>query len=193
MVEIGLRAVRADMDIWRGFFTYLRRDFERYVPNPALGRYSMLRIFVVHPGARSTALLRLQENSPLSRFGILKTLIRSLNLFLTGADFVPGCVIGPGLMMQHPNGIVVGSTVSAGAKLTVLQQVTIGESISSISDLSNPIIGNEVLLGAGSRILGGVKIGNNAKVGANAVVLIDVPDSATAVGIPARIAGTSEA
>ncbi|WP_152530384.1 serine acetyltransferase [Rhodococcus sp. JG-3] len=193
MVDNWLQKERSHFGMASGLALNLRQDVKRYTSKSDVGLFGLVRILLVHPGARSSFLLRLQENSPLSRFGIFKSFTRSVNLFLTGADFVPGCVIGPGLMMQHPNGIVVGSKVIAGAKLTVLQQVTIGESIGSDGDLSNPVIGDEVVLGAGSRVLGGVKIGNRVKVGANAVVLMDIPDFASAVGIPARIVGISGA
>jgi serine O-acetyltransferase len=104
---------------------------------------------------------------------------------VTGAD-VPlnAANIGGGLMMPHPNGIVIHPDAIVGPNALVFQQVTIGEG-GAIPGV--PRIGAGVCIGAGAKILGGVKIGDFAKIGANAVVVKDVPAGATAVGIPAKI------
>jgi serine O-acetyltransferase len=101
-----------------------------------------------------------------------------------GTDVPLNCVIGGGLSIPHPNGIVINPGASLGPNCLVLQQVTIGY---GGPKPGNPRIGGHVDIGAGAKILGGVTIGDHAKVGANAVVLCDVPQGATAVGIPARV------
>jgi serine O-acetyltransferase len=93
-----------------------------------------------------------------------------------GADF------GPGLVLVHSNGVVINTTVKGGRNVVIEHQVTIGAE----KGLS-PVLGDEVFIGAGAKIIGTLKIGSGAKVGANAVVLEDVPEGATVVGIPARV------
>lgn len=101
---------------------------------------------------------------------------------VAGCD-IPICArIGGGLLLPHPNGVVVHPDSRIGPNCLVFQQVTIGTDGGGV-----PTIGGHVDIGAGARVLGSVTIGDHAKIGANAVVLIDVPPGATAVGIPARI------
>ncbi|ELR99275.1 serine O-acetyltransferase [Gloeocapsa sp. PCC 73106] len=97
---------------------------------------------------------------------------------ITGAEIPINCQIEGGLMLTHPNGVVISPKASIGPNCLILQQVTITRNVK--------ILGH-VDIGAGAKILNGVTIGNHAKIGANAVVLCDVPDGATAVGVPARI------
>ena len=101
---------------------------------------------------------------------------------VTGADVPLNCTIVGGLLMPHPNGIVIHPAAVIGPNCLIFQQVTIG----SRGD-GAPTIGGHVDIGAGAKILGKISIGDNAIIGANAVVLIDVPAGATAVGVPATI------
>jgi len=102
---------------------------------------------------------------------------------LTGAEIPLNCHIGGGLLMPHPNGIVIFSGVSIGSNCLIFQQVTIG----TRANMGSPEIGRNVDIGAGAKILGKVSIGDHAKIGANAVVIHDVPAGKTAIGVPARI------
>ena len=105
---------------------------------------------------------------------------------VTGAEISPGTRIGGGLMLPHPNGIVIHPGSVIGPNCLIFQQVTLG-----VGEGGAPRIGGHVDIGAGAKILGGVSVGDHAKIGANAVVLADVPSFATAVGVPARIVGGS--
>lgn len=107
---------------------------------------------------------------------------------VTGADIPINTQIGGGLLMPHPNGIVIHSGVTIGPNCLLLQQVTLGSN--EAGDL--PVIGGHVDIGAGAKLIGKVNVGNHAKIGANAVVLIDVPVYATAVGVPAKIVSKVE-
>ena len=98
----------------------------------------------------------------------------------TGADIPLGCRIGGGLLVPHPNGVVIHVDAEIGPNCLIFQQVTIG----AIED-GVPTLGGHVDVGAGAKILGDVRVGDNALIGANAVVVKDVPPGATAVGIPA--------
>lgn len=101
---------------------------------------------------------------------------------VTGADIPLNCTIGGGLLMPHPNGIVVHPDSKIGPNCLIFQQVTIGHRNGGV-----PTIGGHVDIGAGAKLLGPIEIGDHAVVGANAVVLNDVPLGHTAVGIPAKI------
>lgn len=102
---------------------------------------------------------------------------------ITGADIPINTKIAGGLLIPHPNGIVMHVDVKIGPNCLIFQQVTIG----SKDDSKPPVIGGHVDIGAGAKVLGEINIGNHAKIGANAVVLIDVPEGKSAVGVPAKI------
>jgi serine O-acetyltransferase len=104
---------------------------------------------------------------------------------VSGADIPLNAQIGGGLLIPHPNGIVIHPRAVIGPNCLLFQQVTVG----TAGDDRAPVIGGHVDIGAGAKILGGVRIGNHARIGANAVVVNDVPEGATALGIPARILG----
>lgn len=124
------------------------------------------------------------KNRPL--FALLKKVAVLRHCFwsiVTGADIPLNSKIGGGLLMPHPNGVVIHPNAIIGPNCLIFQQVTIG----TISGSSQPIIGGHVDVGAGAKVLGGVKVGAHARIGANAVLLIDVPAGKTVVGIPAKI------
>ena len=107
---------------------------------------------------------------------------------IAGADIPINGRIGGGLLLLHPNGIVIDPDVVIGTNCTIFQQVTIGDARHAGQEGKPvPVIGNNVEIGAGAKVLGGIRVGDRAKIGANAVVLQDVPPGAIAVGIPARI------
>jgi serine O-acetyltransferase len=103
---------------------------------------------------------------------------------VTGADIPLNTVIGGGLLIPHPNGIVIHSDVRIGPNCLIFQQVTLGA-----HNMGTPTIGGHVDIGAGAKIVGPIAVGDHARIGMNAVVMIDVPAGATAVGVPARIVG----
>jgi serine O-acetyltransferase len=112
------------------------------------------------------------------------------NAIMNGCDISPGADIGPGLYLPHPTGVVIGP-VRAGRNLTVLQNATLGirDRALDLDDPANyPAIGHDVLIGPGAAVLGAVAIGDGARVGANTVVLSDIPAGLTARGVAARIA-----
>jgi serine O-acetyltransferase len=101
---------------------------------------------------------------------------------VTGADIPLNCKLGGGLLLPHPNGVVIHPDAEIGPNCLLFQQVTLG-----VGDGGAPRIGGHVDIGAGAKVLGPVRIGDHARIGANAVVVHDVPDGATAVGVPARV------
>lgn len=124
------------------------------------------------------------SNNLFSRFAKKLTVLRHrFWSVITGADIPINVQISGGLLIPHPNGIVIHPDVKIGPNCLIFQQVTIG----SVNGSMPPTIGGHVDIGAGAKILGDVQIGDHVKVGANAVLLIDVPDGKTAVGMPAKI------
>lgn len=101
---------------------------------------------------------------------------------VSGADIPLNCRIDGGLLLPHPNGIVIHPDAEIGPNCLIFQQVTLGG-----GENGAPRLAGHVDIGAGAKILGAVKVGAHARIGANAVVLIDVPSGATAVGVPARV------
>ena len=121
---------------------------------------------------------------------LLRQLIKKIAIFqhrfwsvVTGADIPINSSIGGGLLIPHPNGIVIHPSVIVGPNCLIFQQVTIGASF----DATVPVIGGHVDIGAGAKVLGNITLGNHVRVGANAVVLHSVPDNKTVVGIPAKV------
>ncbi len=140
------------------------------------------------PGKRLLSCIRdyqryQQKQVPLrslrSAFAVLRHRLWST---VSGADIPLNCQIGGGLLLPHPNGIVVHPDARIGPNCLIFQQVTVG----TLASGGTPIIGGHVDIGAGAKLLGGIIVGDHARIGANAVVLTDVPAYAVAVGTPAR-------
>ncbi|MBO4635771.1 MAG: serine O-acetyltransferase [Clostridiales bacterium] len=107
--------------------------------------------------------------------------------FMTGIEIHPGATIGDGLFIDHGMGIVIGETAVIGDNCTIYHNVTLGGRGHAKGEKRHPSIGNNVLVGAGAKILGPVTIGDDSNIGANAVILHDVPAGATVVGVPGKI------
>ena len=112
--------------------------------------------------------------------------ISQIARFVTGVEIHPGAKIGKGLMIDHGMGVVIGETAEIGDNCTLYQGVTLGGTGKDVGK-RHPTLGNNVMVGAGAKVLGPFKIGDNTKIAANAVVLEEIPDNCTAVGIPAKI------
>lgn len=146
-------------------------------------------VFSWDPGRSLLASIRSFQRYDLTR-GHAAKLTRHIALIrhrfwtvVTGADIPPTTRIDGGLLLPHPNGIVIHPSVRIGPNCLIFQQVTLG----TAGGDGVPIIGGHVDIGAGAKILGAVTIGDHARIGANAVVLKDVPAGGTAVGVPAVI------
>lgn len=105
----------------------------------------------------------------------------------TGIEIHPAAKIGKGVFIDHGTGVVIGETAEVGENCTIYQGVTLGGT-GKDKGKRHPTIGKNVMVGSGAKVLGPIKVGDNAKIAANAVVLSDVPPNSTAVGVPARIA-----
>ncbi len=112
--------------------------------------------------------------------------VSQLARHLTGIEIHPGATIGKGLFIDHGMGVVIGETTEIGDNCTIYQGVTLGGTGKDVGK-RHPTLGDNVMIGAGAKVLGPVKIGSNSKIAANAVVLREVPENSTAVGIPAKV------
>lgn len=117
---------------------------------------------------------------------ILGELIR----IFTGVEIHPGAVLGPGLFIDHATGVVIGETAEIGEDVTIYHGVTLGGS-GSDTGKRHPTIGDRVIIGAGAKVLGAIKVGDGSRIGANAVVVKEVPSSAVVVGVPGQVISRS--
>jgi len=148
---------------------------------------SFFQKFLLDSGFKAVVLFRLANWLQRRGWNRIAFLVAATSLAKTGADIVPCAKIGPGFVIKHPVGVVIGSGCSIGRNFTVLQGVTLGEKYSSDGKHEYPIIGDNVTVCAGSMILGKVRVGDNAVIGANSVVLRNVPQNCVVAGMPARI------
>jgi serine O-acetyltransferase len=117
--------------------------------------------------------------------------ISHLGRFFTGIEIHPGARIGPGLFIDHGMGVVIGETAIIGDRVTLFQGVTLGGT-GKEQGKRHPTLGNNVVIGAGAKVLGSITVGDNVMIGANAVVTKDVPPCSLVVGIPGRVVRTLE-
>ena len=113
-------------------------------------------------------------------------IISQCSRFFTGIEIHPGATIGKGLFIDHGTGVVIGETTEIGDNCILYQGVTLGGT-GKEKGKRHPTLGNNVMVGAGAKVLGPFKVGDNVKIAANAVLLEEVPPNCTAVGVPARI------
>jgi len=118
----------------------------------------------------------------------LAMVFNKLNTVFGGCIIGRGAEFGPGFVLIHSQGVVINTRVRGGANVKVEHQVTIGAEKNE-----SPVLGDDVFLGAGAKVVGAVRIGSRVRIGANAVVLDDIPDGATAVGVPARVVNLEKA
>ncbi len=132
-------------------------------------------------------LCRASRAAMLRGIPLVPQLLTYLNLVLFGLEVAPRCEIGPGIFFPHPSGTVIGAW-RIGSNVTIFQGVTLGakELDMGFDFRRRPDVGDNVVVGAGAKILGGIRIGDNATVGANSVVVESVEAGSTVVGIPAR-------
>ncbi len=133
-------------------------------------------------GSTAQILYRLMRFFQTHRMPLLAIFFYRLNASVGHSVIGRGADIGPGLVILHSFGIVINSSVRAGKNLVIEHGVTIGAEKNQ-----SPVLGDNVFIGAGAKVIGAVTIGSDVKIGANAVVLKDLPDGATAVGVPAKV------
>lgn len=147
---------------------------------------SGLEIFLLYPGVHATIMHWFAHFLWRHKLIFLSRLMSQINRGLTGVEIHPGAVIGKRFVIDHGMGIVIGETAEVGDDVILYQGVTLGGT-GKEKGKRHPTIGNNVLVGTGAKVLGPFKVGDNSRIAANAVVLEEVPQDSTAVGVPARV------
>ena len=147
---------------------------------------STLEVLLLYPGVHAIAAHRVAHRLHKRGHTFVARAISQAARFATGIEIHPGATIGKGLMIDHGMGVVIGETAEIGDNCTIYQGVTLGGTGKDIGK-RHPTLGNNVMIGAGAKVLGPMLIGDNSKVAANAVVLTEIPENSTAVGIPAKV------
>ncbi len=151
--------------------------------------HSKIEVLLCYPGLKAILLHRVAHWLWQAEWRLLARMVSGLSRFVTGIEIHPGARIGERFFIDHGMGVVIGETATVGDDVTLYHGVTLGGTSLAVGK-RHPDIGNNVVIGAGAKVLGAITVGDGARVGANAVVMQDVPASATVVGIPAHIVGT---
>ena len=144
-------------------------------------------VILTYAGVQAMGYYRVAHALHAWHFSFLSRTLSQIARWFTGIEIHPGAMIGQGIFIDHGMGVVIGETSVMGDNVTLFQGVTLGGT-GKERGKRHPTLGNNVVVGAGAKILGNIHIGDNVSVGANAVVLQDVPSNATVVGVPGRVA-----
>jgi serine O-acetyltransferase len=147
---------------------------------------SELEVLLLYSGVHALAAHRVAHELYKSEHYFSARAISQIARMFTGVEIHPGATIGKGFVIDHGAGVVIGETTEIGDNCTIYQGATLGGTGKDVGK-RHPTIGNNVMIGAGAKVLGPFYIGDNSKVAANAVVLKEIPENCTAVGIPAKV------
>ncbi|HVL00405.1 MAG TPA: serine O-acetyltransferase [Dongiaceae bacterium] len=166
-------------------FERVREDIQSVFHRDPAARTS-LEVLLNYPGLHAVFFHRLSHRLWNMGFKLLARCVSSFARWMTGIEIHPGATIGRRFFIDHGMGVVIGETAEVGDDVTLYHGVTLGGTTWN-KGKRHPTLGNGVVVGAGAKILGPITVGDNARVGSNAVVTKDVPPEATVVGIPGRI------
>jgi serine O-acetyltransferase len=166
-------------------FATFRRDVQAVFDRDPAAR-STLETVLCFPGLHALWFYRCAHWLWVRQFFFLGRWISHLGRFFTGIEIHPGATIGPGLVIDHGMGTVIGETAEIGANVTLYHNVTLG-GVSLQKAKRHPTVEDQVVIGAGAQILGPICIGARSRIGANAVVVKDVPSDSVVVGVPGRV------
>lgn len=166
-------------------FKKLRYDIESVMKNDPAAR-SKIEVLLLYQSIHVLIFYRIANRLYRFKLFFLARLISQLGRFFTGIEIHPGAKIGKGLFIDHGMGVVIGETAEIGDNVIIYHGVTLGGT-GKEKGKRHPTVGNNVIIGCGAKVLGPINIGDEAKIGANAVVLKDVPQGKTVVGIPGVI------
>ena len=167
------------------FFRRLLEDVDSYMVRDPAAR-SRIEVLLCYSGYHAILFYRFANLAWRGKFYLIGRLISNIARFITGIEIHPGAEIGQRFFIDHGMGVVVGETSKIGDDVTLYQGVTLGGT-SLEKGKRHPTIGDGVIIGSGAQVLGPLIVSDGARIGANAVVLQDVPHGATMVGIPAKI------
>lgn len=163
-----------------------KEDFEQPLKNdPAIN--SKIELFFNYPGVWALVNYRLAHYLYLKNLKVIARMIMGINQMITNLDIHPAAVIGRRVFFDHAFGVVVGETAIIGDDVLIYQGVTLGGVSLERGVKRHPTILSGAVIGAGAKVLGNITIGHNCRIGSNSVVVRNVPDDSTAVGIPARV------
>ncbi|HBG8469843.1 Serine acetyltransferase [Clostridioides difficile] len=166
-------------------FKKINKDIEYIMKNDPAAR-SKIEVFLLYPSVHAMIMHRMAHALYKKKMLFTARLISQISRFMTGIEIHPGAKMGEGILIDHGMGVVIGETAEVGNRVTIYQGATLGAT-GKDTGKRHPTVGDDVLIGAGTKILGPLNIGSNSKIGANSVVVKDVPNGATVVGIPAKI------
>ncbi|WP_281538905.1 serine O-acetyltransferase EpsC [Romboutsia timonensis] len=166
-------------------FYKIKKDIEYIMENDPAAR-TKLEVFLLYPSIHARLAHMISHFLYKKNLLFLARLISQIARFLTGIEIHPGATLGAGILIDHGMGVVIGETAELGDRITIYHGTTLGGT-GKEKGKRHPTVGNNVVIGAGSKVLGNIKIGSNSKIGANSVVLDDVPEGATVVGIPGKV------
>ncbi|HEX5329911.1 serine O-acetyltransferase [Sulfuricurvum sp.] len=168
-----------------GLFSEIAEDFSNvYKNDPAIS--SRIELFFNYPGVWAIFWYRISNRLYRSGFRAIARIIMGINQLFTNIDIHPGATIGRRVFIDHGFGVVIGQTTVIEDDVLIYQGVTLG-GVSLTPGKRHPTIRSGVVIGAGAKVLGNITIGTNSKIGANSVVVREVPDNSTAIGIPAHV------
>jgi serine O-acetyltransferase len=173
--------IRVETPVLSAFLADFRIIFER---DPAARNW--LEVLFCYPGLQALLLHRICHWLYYLGIPLIPRLISQFSRFLTGVEIHPGAQIGKGVFIDHGMGVVIGETAIIGDYTLIYQGVTLGGTGKECGK-RHPTLGENVVVGAGAKVLGNIQIGNNVRIGAGSVVLRDVPSDCTVVGVPGRI------
>lgn len=150
--------------------------------------HSLLEVLLAYPGIHAVACHRVAHALWQAGFKTMARVLAHSGRFMTGIEIHPGAVLGRRVFIDHGFGVVIGETALVGDDCTLYQGVTLG-GVSWQKGKRHPTLGRDVVIGAGAKVLGPITIGDGARIGSNAVVVKDVPDGATVVGVPGHVVG----
>ena len=145
-----------------------------------------IEIFLLYSGLHAVANHRIAHVFYRCKLFFIARLISQISRAITGIEIHPGAKIGKGFFIDHGMGVVIGETTVIGDNCTIYQNVTLGGT-GKDKGKRHPTIGDNVMIGSGAKVLGPFTVGSNSKIAANAVVLSEVPENSTCVGVPARV------
>ncbi|PZD74286.1 Serine acetyltransferase [Acaryochloris thomasi RCC1774] len=163
----------------------LRADFRSIFERDPAAR-SGLEVLLCYPGLQAILMHRLAHWLYVLGLPLIPRIISHLSRFLTGIEIHPGATLGQGVVIDHGMGVVIGETAILGDYCLIYQGVTLGGT-GKETGKRHPTLGENVVVGAGAKVLGNLNIGHNVRIGAGSVVLREVPSDCTVVGIPGRI------
>jgi serine O-acetyltransferase len=168
-----------------GLFSEIAEDFSNvYKNDPAIS--SRIELFFNYPGVWAIFWYRISNRLYRRGFKAIARILMGINQILTNIDIHPGATIGRRVFIDHGFGVVIGQTTVIEDDVLIYQGVTLG-GVSLVAGKRHPTIKSGVVIGAGAKVLGNITIGANSKVGANSVVVREVPENSTAIGIPAHV------